>query len=87
MVQIIIGCFIAQIVIIAAIGGTAYYLYKKNESKIKAAKAEVESKIASVTAVVDEIEKGVKDATEAIGEIKSAVDEVKNGKISTTTRA
>ena len=87
MVQIIIGCIIAQIVVIAAIGGTAYYLYKKNESKIKAAKAEVESKIASVTAVVDEIEKGAKDATEAIGEIKSAVDEVKNGKISTTTRA
>lgn len=87
MVQIIVGCIIAQIFVIAAIGGTGYYLYKKNESKIKAVKAEVEKKVSDITAVVDEIEKGVKDATEAIGEIKSAVDEVKNGKISTTTRA
>lgn len=44
MVQIIVGCIIAQIFVIAAIGGTAYYLYKKNESKIKAVKAEVEKK-------------------------------------------
>lgn len=45
MVQIIIGCIIAQIVVIAAIGGTAYYLYKKNESKVKALKAEVEETV------------------------------------------
>ena len=67
MVQIIIGCIIAQIVVIAAIWGTAYYLYKKNESKVKALKAEVEETV-----------KSVKGATEAIGKIESTVDEVKN---------
>lgn len=67
MVQIIIGCIIAQIVVIASIGGTAYYLYKKNESKVKALKAEVEETV-----------KSVNEATEAIGKIESTVDEVKN---------
>lgn len=70
MVQIIVGCIITQIFVIAAIGGTGYYLYKKNESKIKAVKAEVEKKVSDITAVVDEIGSGVKDASAAIAEVK-----------------
>lgn len=64
MIQIIIGCVLANILTISIIGLALYFIYKKNESRFKALDAkidqkveDVKNKVGSVMNVVDQIKK------------------------------
>lgn len=64
MIQIIIGCVLANILTISIIGFALYFIYKKNESRLKALDAkidqkveDVKNKVGSVMSVVDQIKK------------------------------
>lgn len=64
MIQIIIGCVLANILTISIIGLALYFIYKKNESLLKALDAkidqkveDVKNKVGSVMSVVDQIKK------------------------------
>lgn len=64
MTQIIIGCVLANILTISIIGLALYFIYKKNESHLKALDAkidqkveDVKNKVGSVMNVVDQIKK------------------------------
>ena len=64
MIQIIIGCVLANILTISIIGLALYFIYKKNESLLKALDAkidqkveDVKNKVGSVMNVVDQIKK------------------------------
>lgn len=64
MIQIIIGCVLANILTISIIGLALYFIYKKNESRFKALDAkidqkveDVKNKVGSVMSVVDQIKK------------------------------
>lgn len=64
MIQIIIGCVLANILTISIIGLALYFIYKKNEILLKALDAkidqkveDVKNKVGSVMSVVDQIKK------------------------------
>lgn len=64
MIQIIIGCILANILTIVIIGIVLYWVYRKNEDRIKALDAkidqkveDVKNKVGAVMNVVDQIRK------------------------------
>lgn len=64
MFQIIIGCILANILTIVIIGIVLYWVYRKNEDRIKALDAkidqkveDVKNKVGAVMNVVDQIRK------------------------------
>lgn len=64
MIQIIIGCVLANILTISIIGLALYFIYKKNESRFKALDAkidqkveDVKNKVGAVMDIVDQIKK------------------------------
>jgi type VI protein secretion system component VasK len=64
MIQIIIGCILANILTIVIIGIVLYWVYRKNEDRIKTLDAkidqkveDVKNKVGAVMNVVDQIRK------------------------------
>lgn len=69
MINVIIGCLIANILTIAIIVGIGYYFYKKNEDKIKEVIETVKTEVGEITGMVDSV-------TETIDSIKSKLDKL-----------
>lgn len=69
MINVIIGCLIANILTIAIIVGIGYYFYKKNEDKIKEVIETVKTEVVEITGMVNSV-------TETIDSIKSKLDKL-----------
>lgn len=77
MVQIIIGCVIAHILVIVAMAALGYYFYKKNESKIVALQEEVKEKVLGIEGIVTEAKDKVVEVSGVIASIKETIDSIK----------
>lgn len=69
MFQVIVGCVIANIVTILIIGGVLYYIYKKNETKIKELNDKIDTKVDEVKDKVNTVMETIESIKETIGKL------------------
>ena len=56
MISTIIGCVIANLLTIAIIGGSLYYVYTKNQDKIEELRADIKEKISEVKELLEKLQ-------------------------------
>lgn len=78
MMEIIIGCIIANVITIALIGCGVYILYRKNEDKIKQLLSEISAIVKQIKSIdVTEIKNSIDKITLTIDSIKEKLDNIK----------
>lgn len=69
MIQIIIGCILANILTIVIIGIVLYWVYRKNEDRIKALDAKIDQK-------VEDVKNKVGAVMNVVGQIRKLLDKI-----------